>query len=82
MVEGGGTALREAGTMTASYFRELACRCRTASRDCFDLFAKEEFRRLAAEFNAKAKELDFSTKNPGRIGWWMSPPHPARSVDR
>jgi len=32
--------------MTANYFRTLAARCRTASRDPFDLFAKEEFRRL------------------------------------
>ena len=44
--------------MTASYFRALAARCRTASHDCFDLLAKEEFRQLATEFNAKANELD------------------------
>jgi hypothetical protein len=36
--------------MTASYFRALAARCRTASRDAYDLFAKEEFRQLATEF--------------------------------
>ncbi len=47
--------------MTASYFRSLAARCRTASHDCFDLSAKEEFRQLATEFNAKADELDYAT---------------------
>jgi hypothetical protein len=52
--------------MTASYFRALAARCRTASRESFDLFAKEEFRQLATEFNAKAAELDFSSKHPGQ----------------
>jgi hypothetical protein len=55
--------------VTASYFRTLAARCQTA----FDLFAKEEFRQLATEFNAKADELDFSSKHPGRVGsWWGS----------
>jgi hypothetical protein len=57
--------------MTASYFRSLAVRCRTAGRDSFDLFAKEEFRQLATEFNAKAAELDFDTKHPGHHSrWW------------
>jgi hypothetical protein len=46
--------------MTANYFRSLAARCRTASQDCFDLFAKEEFRQLATQFNAKANELDYA----------------------
>ena len=44
--------------MSVRYFRDLATRCRHASRDCFDLFDKEEFRRLAGEFTAKADELD------------------------
>ena len=44
--------------MTANYFRSLAARCRTASQDWFELSAKEVFRRLATEFNAKANELD------------------------
>ena len=48
--------------MTANYFRALATRCRTASRESFDLFAKEEFRQLATEFNTKADELDCSPK--------------------
>ena len=46
--------------MTANYFRSLAARCRTASHDCLELSAKEEFRQLAAEFNAKANELDYA----------------------
>jgi hypothetical protein len=46
--------------MTASYFRSLAARCRTASHDCFELAAKEEFRQLATEFNAVANELDYA----------------------
>jgi hypothetical protein len=59
--------------MTASYFRTLAARCRMASHDSFDLLAKEEFRQLATEFNAKADELEFSSKHPGRVGsWWGS----------
>jgi hypothetical protein len=57
--------------MTANYFRTVAARCRTASRDSFDLFAKEEFRQLATEFTAKANELDISSKHPGRIGVWL-----------
>jgi hypothetical protein len=55
--------------MTASYFRALAARCRTASRNSFDLFAKEEFRQLATEFNSKADKLDFSSKHPGHTAW-------------
>ena len=58
--------------MTASYFRALAARCWTASRESFDLFAKEEFRQLATEFNGKADLLDFSSKHPGQAGLWPS----------
>ena len=46
--------------MTASYFRSLAARYRTASHDCSDLLAKREFRQLAMEFDAKANELDYA----------------------
>jgi hypothetical protein len=49
--------------MTASYFRALAARCRQAARDCFDLFAKEEF-------DGKADELDFLATHQGQGGWW------------
>ncbi len=55
--------------MTSNYFRALAARCRTASRDSFDLLAKEEFRQLATEFSAKADEIDVSSKHPGQIAW-------------
>lgn len=65
--------------MTASYFRAVASRCRKASHECFDLFAKEEFSRLATEFNAKADELDFSSKHPERSGWWRREQKPPSS---
>ena len=39
------------------YFRDLAVRCRKASQECFELRAKEEFRKLAEEFTAKADAL-------------------------
>jgi hypothetical protein len=51
--------------MSAKYFRDLAARCRNTARDCFDLYAKEEFRRLAGEFSAKADELDNSLRDRG-----------------
>ena len=43
---------------SGTYFRHLAVRCLTASRDCYELRAKEEFRKLAEEFAAKADELE------------------------
>ena len=46
--------------MSASYFRSLAARGQTASRDSSDLFATGEFRQLATEFKAKADELDYA----------------------
>jgi hypothetical protein len=57
--------------MTPNYFHVLAARCRTASRQSFDLFAKEEFRQLATEFNAKAEDLECSSKHARRVlfGW-------------
>jgi hypothetical protein len=44
--------------MDASYFRTLAARCLSASRNCFELRAKEEFRQLANEFLQKADEVE------------------------
>ena len=44
--------------MTAAYFRALASRCRASARNCSDLYAKEDFRRLAQEFDAKANEFE------------------------
>ena len=75
----GGLADKD-GPMSASYFRALASRCGKASHDCFDLFAKEEFRRLATEFNAKADELDFSSKYPERSGRWRREQQPQSVV--
>jgi hypothetical protein len=43
---------------SVTYFRRLAVRCLTASRDCFELRAKEEFHKLAEEFTAKADEVE------------------------
>ena len=54
--------------MTANYFRALATHCRTASRDSLDLFAKEEFRQLATEFNAKLTNSTYRRSIPaGRV---------------
>ena len=39
------------------YFRSLAARCRVSARDCSDLFAKEEFRRLANEFESESSSV-------------------------
>jgi hypothetical protein len=58
--------------MTASDFRALASRCNRAARNCSDPFAKEEFRRLACEFDAKADELDHLPKGSN-----LASPHPA-----
>ena len=58
--------------MSAAYLRALASRCRKAARDCSDLYAKEDFRSLAQEFDAKADEVDFPThKTPDRN--WRGP---------
>jgi hypothetical protein len=59
--------------MTANYFRSLAARCRRASHDCFELSAKEEFRQLAAELNAKANELDYAADD--FMKWGLSANH-------
>ncbi len=45
---------------SAIYFRSLAARCRTSARDCRDHFAKEEFHRLAREFQTRADQLEGS----------------------
>ena len=49
--------------MTDSYFLALATRCRAAARDCLDPYAKEEFRRLANEFEARAHEPESPAKD-------------------
>jgi len=62
---------------SAIYFRSLAARCRTSARDCRDLFAKKEFRRLAREFQTRADQLESSglSSDPG---WWPTKPEQAR----
>jgi hypothetical protein len=62
--------------VTGIYFRTLAAQCRKAGRDCSDLFAKEEFRRLATEFTAKADELEVLSKDPQHAAdVWRPQPH-------
>jgi hypothetical protein len=67
--------------VTAIYFRDLAAQCRKAGRNCSDLFAKEEFRRLATELSAKADELDGSFKDPEHAVWAWHPQQGTRSGD-
>ena len=62
---------------SAIYFRSLAARCRTSARDCRDHFAKEEFHRLAHEFQTRADQLEGSGL-PGDPGWLSSKPEQAR----
>ena len=63
------------------YFRSLAARCRTSARDCFDLFAKEEFRRLANEFETRAGQLEQSVLPAAQAGWWLTQREPARGSE-
>ena len=68
--------------MTGIYFSTLAAQCLKAGRDCCDLFAKEEFRRLANGFSAKADELDLLSKDPEYTAWvWHTQQH-TPSADR
>lgn len=57
------------------YFRALAARCRTSAVRCQDQFAKEEFHRLAYEFESKADQL----KRPDKMAeWGLNRPEQAR----
>lgn len=60
---------------SAIYFRSLAARCRTSARDCRDHFAKEEFHRLAHEFQTRADQLEGSTlsTDPGSLSIRLEP---------
>jgi hypothetical protein len=63
--------------MTSDYFRALAARCRTSARSCFDLYAKEEFGRLASEFDSRAIELDAPSETRlsiGSVAWRRNHP--------
>ncbi len=65
---------------SAIYFRSLAARCRTSARDCRDHFAKEEFNRLAREFQTGADQLETSrlSIDPGS---WPIKPEQARGFE-
>jgi hypothetical protein len=62
------------------YFRSLAARCRKSARDCHDHFAKEEFHRLACEFETRADQLECSglSTDPG---WSPTKPKQARGFE-
>lgn len=66
---------------TTSYFRSLATRCLTSARRCSDQFAKEEFRRLAVEFEAKAAQLERSNLGSAQGGWWPPRREPPRGFE-
>jgi hypothetical protein len=70
-----------ASAMKAIYFRNLAARCRQAARECFDLYAKEEFRCLAGEFAAKADELEGGSTRSSHAAWWNTA-KPSQFIDR
>jgi hypothetical protein len=57
-------------TANYNYFRALASRCRTDARQCFDMFAQEEFCRLAHEFDCRAEELDHPSGGDRLTNWW------------
>ena len=63
------------------YFRSLAARCRASARDCSDLFAKEEFRKLANEFETRADQLEQSVLSAGQAGWWLTQREQARGFE-
>ena len=58
---------------SAIYFRSLAARCRTSARDCRDHFAKEEFHRLAREFQTRADQLETSQSSINHASWPVKP---------
>lgn len=51
--------------MTPASFHALALRCEKAARECSDLFAKEEFRRLANLFEAQTAPPKFPVDHQG-----------------
>ena len=63
------------------YFRSLAARCRVSARDCSDFFAKEEFRRLANEFESRADQLEQSVLPAAQAGWWLTQREQARGFE-
>jgi hypothetical protein len=69
--------------MIATDFRAIATRCRRSARDCVDLFAQEEFRRLAQEFDARADKLALPSKRWEQVRSWLKQifPLPRRADD-
>ena len=65
---------------SAIYFRSLAARCRTSARHCSDHFAKEEFHRLAHEFQTRADQLECSDYRADP-GWRPTKPGQARGFE-
>lgn len=59
------------------YFRALAAHCRRSAVGCQDQFAKEEFRRLAHEFEFKADQLERPGGTVDQV-WWLNRPEQAR----
>jgi hypothetical protein len=60
---------------TAIYFRRLAARCMALARDCLELRAKEELRKLAEELAAEADTLereqnDYAESGHNHEGRW------------
>jgi hypothetical protein len=62
--------------MDSTYLRSLAARCRKSGRYCADLFAKEEFHRLANEFQMRAAELDRPLNGDQARRPWIDNPSP------
>jgi hypothetical protein len=65
---------------SAIYFRSLAARCLTSALNCRDHFAKEEFHRLANEFQTKADQLECSGLST-EPSWWPTKPEQARGFE-
>jgi hypothetical protein len=59
--------------MDSTYLRSLAARCRKSGRYCGDLFAKEEFHRLANELEMRAAELDQPLSGRASRPWIDNP---------
>jgi hypothetical protein len=69
---------RNAPMSVSIYFRSLAARCRTSARDCIDLFAKEEFRKLANEFETRADQLERTVQPAALTDRWLTQREQAR----
>ena len=77
----GAKKIGKARMSATIYFRSLAARCRTSARNCFDHFAREEFQRLAHEFDTRAEQLEYSTLPTAQAGWWLTRREQARGFE-